>query len=125
MRPALVFRFPAALALGLAIFGAPLEVWAQPGGAVRQPTDAPAKPQPAAPAVIVPPVVKKDEGAKYPKQALDDKVNERVEIILVLDVDAQGRVKNAAVETPVGHGFDEAAVEAARKIELDPATRNG
>ena len=31
----------------------------------------------------------------------------------------------ASVETPVGHGFDEAALDAAKTLEFEPAKRNG
>lgn len=84
----------------------------------------PAAPPPAAP-VLVPPKVVSDEGADYPRQAVEDKVTERVELVLVLEVDAAGAVTNATVETARGHGFDEAAVVAAKKLKFEPATRNG
>jgi TonB family protein len=101
------------------------EALAQPGGSVARPADpAPAPPTPPPP-TITPPVVTKDEGATYPAQAITDKVNQSVEIVLVLEVDPQGAVRKATVETPGGHGFDEAAVEAAKKLEFTPATRNG
>jgi TonB family protein len=67
----------------------------------------------------------KDEGAQYPRQALVDKVPGSVEVVLVLELDATGAVKNAVVDTPQGHGFDEAAVEAAKKLEFEPAKKNG
>ena len=98
---------------------------AQPGGAVTTP----AKPQPAAPPpaapVLTPPKVVADEGAEYPRQAVEDKVTERVEVVLILEVDAAGAVTNATVETAWGHGFDEAAVTAAKKLKFEPATKNG
>jgi TonB family protein len=102
------------------------ESHAQPGGAVRQP-EAPAAPTapPPAPPTITPPTIKSDAGAKYPEQAIKDKVNAPVDVVLVLEVDATGTVTNANVETPVGHGFDEAALEAAKKLEFEPAKRNG
>jgi TonB family protein len=88
-----------------------------------QPADqaAPAPPPP----VIVPPAVTNDEGAEYPPKAIEDKVVDRVEVVLVLEIDAQGAVVKATVETPQGHGFDEAAVAAAQKLRFSPATRNG
>ncbi len=76
---------------------------AQPGGAVRQPAaDPAAAPAPPPPPAITPPVVTKDEGAKYPEQAIADKVLDRAEVVLVLELDATGAVRNATVETPVG-----------------------
>ncbi len=101
-------------------------VHAQPGGSVAQPPpDAPAQPPPPPPPVIVPPKLVKDEGAEYPRQALADKVKGSVEVVLVLELDPTGAVKNATVETPQGHGFDEAALEAAKKLQFEPATKNG
>ena len=98
---------------------------AQPGGSVVRPADPP-EPAPAPPpAVITPPVVKKDEGATYPAQALTDKVKDPVTVVVVVEIDANGLVQKAGVDKPVGHGFDEAAIEAAKKLEYEPAKRNG
>jgi TonB family protein len=97
---------------------------AQPGGGVRQPAPEPPAPAPAAP-VVTPPVLKTEQGAKYPAQAIADKVKEAVEVVLVLEVDATGAVTSAVVESPAGHGFDEAALEAAKQLEFEPAKRNG
>lgn len=88
-------------------------------------TPAEAPPSPPPTPVIVPPSVKKDVGATYPAQAIKDKVKGPVEVVLVLELDTVGAVKNAAVESPVGHGFDEAALEAARSLEFEPAKRDG
>jgi len=71
------------------------------------------------------PVLIKDAGAVYPAQAIKDKVRETVVVVLVLELDARGAVKNATVETPAGHGFDEAAIEAASKLEFVPAKKGG
>src|SRR5262249_6853288 len=68
-------------------------------------------PTAAQPPVITPPALKKDEGAKYPDQALKDKVKDRVEVVVVLDIGADGVVTNAVVEGAPGHGFEAAAVE--------------
>jgi TonB family protein len=40
-------------------------------------------------------------------------------------VDAEGVVTDAEVESPQGHGFDEAALVAARNLRFAPATRDG
>ncbi|OJY29167.1 MAG: hypothetical protein BGO98_43030 [Myxococcales bacterium 68-20] len=113
-------------ALLLATLVAVEESHAQPGGAVRQPeAPADAPPAPPPPPAITPPTIKSDQGAKYPEQAIKDKVKAPVEVILVLELDATGAVKNATVETAAGHGFDEAALEAASKLEFEPAKRNG
>ncbi len=70
-------------------------------------------------------MVKKDEGAAYPAEALRDGVREPITVVVVVEIDASGVVQDARVQAPVGHGFDEAAVEAARKLEYEPAKRNG
>ena len=101
------------------------EAGAQPGGAVLQPKEQPPAPAPAPPAVITSPVVKKDEGATYPAQALADKVKETVTVVVIVEIDVSGMVTKAGVQTPVGHGFDEAAITAAQKLEYEPAKRNG
>lgn len=84
-----------------------------------------ARPSPPAAPAITPPVLKKDEGAAYPEQAIKDKVRDVVTVVLVLELDATGAVRKATVETPVGHGFDEAAVTAAQSLAFDPATKDG
>ncbi len=71
------------------------------------------------------PVVKTNEGAAYPKQALDEGYYESVEVAVIITVDASGRVAAAAVEGAPGHGFGEAAVTAARRLVFEPATRDG
>jgi len=76
------------------------------------------------PPVVTAPVLKKDSPAEYPKQALDDGVRETVSVTLVLTIDATGHVTNAVPETSRGHGFDEAAAQAARSLEFDPATKD-
>jgi TonB family protein len=99
---------------------------AQPGGSIAKPAEEPAPPPPpAAPPTITVPVVKKDEGAAYPVQAITDKVKDPVTIDLILSLDASGAVTSVTVENPAGHGFDEAATEAAKRLEYEPALRNG
>lgn len=44
-------------------------------------------------------------------------------VVLQLDVDKTGKVIRAVVVGPAGHGFDEAAVEAAKKIPFEPARK--
>ena len=112
------------LAVGLASAASSTAYAQLPGRADAAPEQAPPTAQPPAPA-ITPPVVKKNEGASYPKQALDEGFHQVVQVSLVLEVDPTGAVKHAVVETPAGHGFDEAAVAAASKLEFEPATRGG
>jgi TonB family protein len=80
--------------------------------------------RPAAP-VVSPPVKKKDDGPIYPKQALDEGFGGEADVTLKITIDTNGAVTGAVVETPVGHGFDEAAIAAAQKLEFEPATRDG
>src|SRR5262245_43736772 len=107
------------VALAIVVLGS-TRAEAQPGGAVTQPKEEPAPPPPPPPPAITLPVLKKDEGTTYPQQAIDDKVKEEVTVTLILEVDATGKVRSASVEKPQGHGFDEAAVEAAKKLEFEP-----
>ena len=95
------------------------------GSGLTKPKDSGAPPPPPPAPVIVLPVLKTDPGAAYPKQAVDDGVREPVTVVLVLTLDATGKVTDAKVEAPMGHGFDEAAIEAAKQIEFTPATKNG
>ncbi|MGD0674953.1 MAG: TonB family protein [Polyangiaceae bacterium] len=71
------------------------------------------------------PVLEKDKGVVYPRQALDEGIAETVKVGLVISIDAKGAVTGAEVEKPAGHGFDEAAVEAALQLVFDPAKRDG
>jgi TonB family protein len=86
-----------------------------------EPSLAPTSPPP--PAAVTMPVVKKNEGVVYPKQALDEGYFGTAEVELVLEIDATGAVTNAVVETPAGHGFDEAAILAAKELGFEPAKR--
>ncbi|WP_232293849.1 TonB-dependent siderophore myxochelin receptor MxcH [Stigmatella aurantiaca] len=61
--------------------------------------------------------------AAYPAQAKQDHLSAKV--FLRLTLDAQGTVTAAEVLEPVGHGFDEAAREAALRFRFEPAKRNG
>ncbi len=78
-----------------------------------------------APPVVTLPTMKRNDGAAYPKQALDEGIAGVVEVALFLDIDANGAVTRAVVQEAAGHGFDEAAVAAARALEFEPATRDG
>ncbi|MDC0707457.1 TonB-dependent siderophore myxochelin receptor MxcH [Stigmatella sp. ncwal1] len=61
--------------------------------------------------------------AAYPAQAKQDRLEAKVALRLTLD--AQGTVTTAEVLGPIGHGFDEAAREAALRFRFEPAKRNG
>jgi TonB family protein len=75
------------------------------------------------PVPVTPPAITHFEHAEYPKEALAAGVEGTV--TLVLDIDANGAVTNATVPNPIGHGFDEAAIAAARKFVFDPAKKGG
>lgn len=58
---------------------------------------------------------------RYPPEA--EAAGLEAAVVLELDIDKTGRVTRAAVIEPAGHGFDEAALEAARALEFEPARR--
>ncbi len=94
------------------------------GAMVVPPKDQPATPAPKQP-VLVPPVITKDPGAVYPQRAIVDAVAEPVTVVVIVDVDREGHVKSTRVDAPQGHGFDEAALEAASGLVFTPATKDG
>src|SRR5581483_264334 len=51
----------------------------------------------------------------------------RVEVFLTIDLDEKGKVQSVSVAQhgPAGEGYDEAALEAARKFEFTPGEANG
>ncbi|HEU4578666.1 MAG TPA: TonB family protein, partial [Polyangiaceae bacterium] len=82
-----------------------------------------AAPQQGAPAGVTPPRLLQFVDAPYPKEALDAGLT--ADVLLRLRVEADGSVSEAEVLQPAGHGFDEAAVSAARQFKFEPAQRNG
>ena len=66
-----------------------------------------------------PPVLKARVAAPYPAEALKARLAGTV--VLEIDVDEKGVVGNVAVKQGAGHGFDEAAVAAARQFVFAPA----
>ena len=74
-------------------------------------------------AVMVAPKLEKPVEATYPEAAQAEQRSGTV--LLQLDIDASGAVIEATVLEPAGHGFDEAAVEAAKKLVFTPATKDG
>ncbi|NOY92243.1 MAG: TonB-dependent receptor [Deltaproteobacteria bacterium] len=77
----------------------------------------------AAAAVLVPPRLVDFVQAAYPSAAEEQGLEATV--VLELTIAADGVVTNARVSTAAGHGFDEAALEAARRFRFEPATRDG
>lgn len=110
-------RYALALRSGLGLFATSLGVLAPCIAAAQQP--------PPPPADIVMPKLLTDSPARYPEQALTDMVTTKVTVELILELDVNGRVKNATVPVPQGHGFDEAAASAASGLVFSPATKNG
>jgi len=78
---------------------------------------------PAAAGAVVPPRLSHFVDAQYPKPALDAGIT--ADVVLRLRVEADGTVSEAEVLQPAGHGFDEAAVAAARQFIFEPARRDG
>ncbi len=74
--------------------------------------------KPASPKLTPPKLVHFQE-ATYPKEAFEQGLGAAVK--LAIAIDEQGRVTNVQVLEPAGHGFDEAAVAAARRFEFEPA----
>jgi TonB family protein len=69
------------------------------------------------------PVLQTRAEAVYPPEALRNRIEGTV--ALELDVDENGTVTAVRVQTPAGHGFDEAALEAANRFKFTPAIRGG
>jgi TonB family protein len=82
-----------------------------------------APPPPPVRAALTPPTLKQNAEATYPASALSDGVRVAVKVVLLLDIDATGLVKKSTVESPQGHGFDDAATEAAARLVFEPARR--
>jgi TonB family protein len=75
------------------------------------------------PQTITPPRLAVDSPAAYPDEALKARFREVATVVLVLEVDGTGAVTETRVDAPAGHGFDQAAVAAARKLRFEPATQ--
>lgn len=94
------------------------------GAILTKPKDD-APPPPPAPAAVTPPVLKRDDGAAYPAEALKARIVDIVSVVLLIEVDTTGAVRKATIETSGGPSFDEAALAAAQKLEFEPAKRGG
>ncbi len=96
------------------------------GGAETAPgagSEAAAKPDEDGKPVLKPPRLVQFAEAPYPEPAGEQGLEATVELEVVID--SQGKVSEARVVEPVGHGFDEAALEAVRRFVFEPATRDG
>lgn len=77
----------------------------------------------AASAVQVPARLVQSAASAYPAHARADDVEGEVGVEIV--VDREGRVVEARVTRPAGHGFDAAALTAVRAYRFSPAQREG
>jgi TonB family protein len=72
---------------------------------------------------LTPPELLQDAQAEYPQAARAERLEATV--LLKLTIDTQGAVSEAEVLEPAGHGFDEAARQAALRFRFVPAKRDG
>ncbi len=70
-----------------------------------------------------PPAVVAPVEPEYPQEARDAGL--AGEVMLEIEISETGEVADAIVTTPAGHGFDEAALAAARKLSFTPAEIDG
>lgn len=71
----------------------------------------------------VPPEVIEEVEPKYPPERYEEGLD--VKVIVRVDIDDSGNVTRASVFNSGGHGFDEAALTAARRWKFKPALQNG
>ncbi len=105
--------------VALAIAAAPGPASAQEG-ARREEEQPPPKP---APKLTKPPRLISAAAPEYPPEALAEKLGASVKVRI--HIDAEGTVEKVDVVEPVGHGFDQAAVAAARQYVFEPAEWDG
>jgi TonB family protein len=110
--------------LSLALASLPAER-ASAQGEFRQRPAEPGEPPPPPrqPTLTKPPRVKRGPTPVYPPEALAAGIE--ADVTLQIDIAADGRVTAVAVTGPAGQGFDEAAEEAAREMEFEPAEIDG
>lgn len=84
--------------------------------------DVPAE-KPKPPQLTSPPQLLEGAEPTYPPEAAEKGLE--ADVIVRITIDATGAVTNVVVPTPVGNGFDEAAVEAARRYRFKPAEWDG
>jgi TonB family protein len=112
-------RSPIAVAAAVAVLALAGSARAQ----LDQPLPPPPGPAPAAPKLTRPPAIVKNAEPVYPPEAFAAGLTG--DVTLALDLDAAGHVAAAVVTKGAGHGFDEAAVEAAKLMEFSPAEVDG
>ena len=100
----------------LTLFLCPTPTWgAEQTQVSKVPSSAPDAPQ------VTPPQLEHFEPAAYPSEA--NQAGLQATVSLRLDIDASGHVTAVSVVEAAGHGFDEAAAEAARHFTFSPARR--
>src|SRR5688572_11629777 len=112
--------------VALAILALTRAADAQPEAKGRPPAEERASPESAAnsPAARAAPTMPRPRSyapPRYPPEARA--LGVEAVVVLELDIDKSGKVTRAAVVEPAGNGFDEAAIEAARALEFEPARR--
>jgi TonB family protein len=115
MRPQ-ALPLAASLVAALVALGAARVAAAQPAQPAQPGGDAP-----AAATELRPPALVTRAEAVYPEQARRERLEANVGLELVVGED--GRVVDATITSPAGHGFDEAALAAARAFVFEPARR--
>ena len=88
-------------------------------GAIVKPAEEPKEQK----AVMQAPELLEFVNAPYPDEA--QKLGLQADVLLKLTIDKDGHVTEAIVVEPAGHGFDEAARDAALRFRFKPATRDG
>ena len=84
--------------------------------------DVPAE-KPKQPQLTSPPQLLEGAEPTYPPEAAAKGLE--ADVVVRITIDATGAVTNVVVPTPVGNGFDEAAIEAARRYRFKPAEWDG
>jgi len=107
-------RLPVVVAVVLALLGGSA---AAQDGARRD--EQPAPPPAKKPVLTRPPELVQGAAPEYPPAAAAAGLEAAVKVRLTID--ATGAVTDAVVVAPVGNGFDEAAVAAARQYRFRPA----
>jgi TonB family protein len=111
----MISRFRTSLLIALALMATAL------AHAAHAEDVAPAETAARQAAALTPPKLVTFVDAIYPAAAQAARL--QADVDLELTIDATGAVAEARVVTPVGHGFDEAALEAARRFLFEPAKR--
>jgi TonB family protein len=109
------------ICIGLSGTLVPNRAWAEDAG--TPPADTGAPPDAQQTPELVPPDLVESAEATYPEQARSERLEGTV--VLRLSIDVDGQVTEAEVIEPAGHGFDEAAREAALRFRFAPARRDG